>query len=978
MKYSLIIILCFFCYSSTVMADESIDSLAYYYQLIDSSTGEVVSNGYENLLRIYKNSHEDISQDTTYARLLNDYAHHLCLTLWPRWNLEKAIELSTEATNIYKAFEGNGLLYAKSLENLAFPYSLRDNHEEAIRLITEALGIKKRLIGSENRDYAYSLAKLAHEYLLIRDDNEVIRLGNEVLEIYKKIQGDNNLEFAKIIREIIFLYDYPFDKKNIRLKTELIRLRTELIEIIKGVLGHENHDYVESLIDLSSEYIDIGNYNKAKQLCNEALSIYNSISDTLDTYNIYSILHGLASCYSNLGDNNEAIRLETEAMEKARLISNQYYDFSLTSLADYYYKNGNLNEAIDFMEKSVAISWFGASTLAKYYSSIGNYDQAIRVESEALEQTKKYYGSSLFLEDFYIHLVEFYSKAGRYDEAIPILYEFMPIMRKTVFSRFMMQTASQRDDYWNPFNHLLNSEVPLVLMHTETPDKASMLYDNTALLTKGLLLSTEIEMNKLIQESDDSKVLQMFSELQKDRQILNIQYSKPIAQRTIDCDSFERASERIEHLLVTRVNEFGDYTRNLSITWLDVKSKLGDNDIAIELLSYPELDSITTYVALTLCKNDTAPMLTPLFTEIELDEVTDSNDTFLNEKTDSLIWGAFSSRLANKSHVYFSASGMLHSIGIEYLPSMEGKDCHRLSSTRELVTHKPSQTISSATTATIFGGINYYATYDSIESSAPKYVKDYIAMNTVRGRHKERFDYRSLQRYGVGPLPGSHAELKEIFTMLNTLNANCDTLSGTQASEESFKALSGQRKSLLHISTHGFYYSPEETENLNDHLQRMLIGNDRPTHHEDQSLLRCWLCFAGANLAICDTLPDESRPTTGQDDGILSALEIAQTDLRGLDLVVLSACQTALGDISQGEGVFGLQRGFKKAGAQSILMSLWDVDDKITQLLMTEFYRGWISGMTKTEALRNAQSIVKAKYPDPCHWAAFILLDALD
>ena len=160
---------------------------------------------------------------------------------------------------------------------------------------------------------------------------------------------------------------------------------------------------------------------------------------------------------------------------------------------------------------------------------------------------------------------------------------------------------------------------------------------------------------------------------------------------------------------------------------------------------------------------------------------------------------------------------------------------------------------------------------------------------------------------------------------------------------------------------------------MSDNMRLMLIGDNRPRNIEDQSLLRCGLCFAGANQILQDSLPHN-----GQDDGILSALEIAQTDLRGLDLVVLSACQTACGDIYQGEGVFGLQRGFKKAGAQSILMSLWEVDDEATHLLMTEFYLGWTSGMTKKDALRNAQSIVKEKYPDPQDWAAFILLDALD
>ena len=501
-----------------------------------------------------------------------------------------------------------------------------------------------------------------------------------------------------------------------------------------------------------------------------------------------------------------------------------------------------------------------------------------------------------------------------------------------------------------------------------------MLYDNTALFAKGLLLFTELEMTKLIQESGDTEAFQMYSELHHLRQILNTQYSKPVGKRHLDCDSLELVSSALERQLNSRVKEFGDYTRNLNITWQDVQNKLEDNDIAIEFLSYPENNTIT-YAALSLCKNDSAPELTILFNESQLQIAKNVENTYQNQLTDGLVWGHLSSRLVGKSQVYFSASGMLHNIGIEYLPSMEGKDCYRLSSTRELVTHKLSPSINDAT---IFGGINYNATYASIKNSEPEYVKDYFAMHTDSRMKGGNSDYRSFLRYGVGPLPGSHAELQEISAMLKDQHVDCDTLSGNEASEESFKALSGHHKSLLHISTHGFYYSPEETENLNEHLQRMLIGDNRPTHYEDQSLLRSWLCFAGANLAICDTLPDESRPVAGQDDGILNALEIAQMDLRGLDMVVLSACQTALGDVVNGEGVFGLQRGFKKAGAQSILMSLWEVDDDVTQLLMTEFYRGWTSGMTKTAALRNAQAIVKQKYPDPQHWAAFILLDALD
>ena len=114
----------------------------------------------------------------------------------------------------------------------------------------------------------------------------------------------------------------------------------------------------------------------------------------------------------------------------------------------------------------------------------------------------------------------------------------------------------------------------------------------------------------------------------------------------------------------------------------------------------------------------------------------------------------------------------------------------------------------------------------------------------------------------------------------------------------------------------------------------------------------------------------------GIEDGILTAKEISGMDLRSTDMVVLSACQTGLGEITD-EGVFGLQRGFKKAGVHTIIMSLWSVDDNATKLIMTEFYSNLIKGMTKREAFLKAQRTLKttAGFENPRFWAAFIMLD---
>ena len=154
----------------------------------------------------------------------------------------------------------------------------------------------------------------------------------------------------------------------------------------------------------------------------------------------------------------------------------------------------------------------------------------------------------------------------------------------------------------------------------------------------------------------------------------------------------------------------------------------------------------------------------------------------------------------------------------------------------------------------------------------------------------------------------------------------------------------------------------------------LLPSNDRQTQ-EDRSLSQSGLLFAGANSAL-DPEKRKDIPE-GVDDGILTAKEISRLDFKGLDLVVLSACQTGLGEVT-GEGVFGLQRGFKKAGAQTIVMSLWKVDDNATKDLMIEFYKNLVAGKSKREAFIAAQNVVRQKYKDPQKWAAFVMVDGME
>lgn len=201
-------------------------------------------------------------------------------------------------------------------------------------------------------------------------------------------------------------------------------------------------------------------------------------------------------------------------------------------------------------------------------------------------------------------------------------------------------------------------------------------------------------------------------------------------------------------------------------------------------------------------------------------------------------------------------------------------------------------------------------------------------------------------------------EAKAITKLLNIPTEQY--LTEKRATEEAVKALHGPQ--ILHIATHGFFLpdKKDESSKLNE-----LTGNStKETQKQTENpLLRSGLALTGAN-----------QLQSGKDDGILTALEASSLDLVGTKLVVLSACETGLGDVRTGEGVYGLRRAIVNAGAESQVLSLWQVDDVGTKELMLNYYRKLLDGEGRSEALRQAQlALIKSdKYNHPYFWASFI------
>jgi CHAT domain-containing protein len=210
-------------------------------------------------------------------------------------------------------------------------------------------------------------------------------------------------------------------------------------------------------------------------------------------------------------------------------------------------------------------------------------------------------------------------------------------------------------------------------------------------------------------------------------------------------------------------------------------------------------------------------------------------------------------------------------------------------------------------------------------------------------------------------LPGTKVEIDGINKILTTNGYKVAKYEQKNATETSVKALKGP--SLVHIATHGYFLADAD-----------LKGNDALGVNADNAknnpLLRSGLILSGVQSSTDKSNSD----LQSNDNGVLTAYEAMNLSLEGTDLIILSACETGLGDVRAGEGVYGLQRAFLVAGASTLIMSLWKVDDAATQVLMTNFYTNLAKGGSKAKAFRQAQLQLMTKYKDPYYWGAFMMM----
>lgn len=850
--------------------------------------------------------------------------------------------------------------------------------------------ITSDLNGINNIDLA---ADALNNLFMKRDYNQAIPLLHKVIDYYQTNRTTDYIHLATWMKSLGMAYMYVGDYNN----SEKTYMST--IEFLESKNLQKEKIYRMVLDALSVLYVQLQNYEKAIIFNTQAKTLYEQALDFGDDY--VRCISNCALCHNGLGHNATAKMMLNVALRQAKhnLSDTTAISVSLKELEQFSNRPFDTNSMDNnyYIQTRIIPYVTLLSNSSVVYSDLGYFSEAVRTIKESIAVSEEYglkeplpynnMGTLYLYRSKFQQSVEWFLKSyelcktpyesdeigmntalGLYlskDSTVSnFCSDISKKMRKNIQDMFAFMSGEERSIYWKHFENYLPM-LNLIIYESADLNTFATIYDNI-LETKGLLLRSTNNIRDAILNSENKDDVADYAKIgQLKQQLLN---EKDNELRT----SIKNEIEVIDKRLTQHVNAYADFASSKAIQWRDVRDVLSNDEVAIEFYNIPVvwgLDSIQTmngeprYCAVILRNDYEYPHIIALCKESQLEEL-EKEDLYETDSIYNLVWKPLEEELKGVRNIYFAADRELHKIGIEYAPMPNGGiigdkyNLYRLSSTRVLAENRAEKR---SENAVLYGGLRY--DIEKEELIAESRSGDYHPTTTSRAFSADN------TRYGVKYLPGTLEEVKEISQNFNISPKLVTDISGT---EESFKSLAGSHIDIIHLATHGFFWNEDDAKKRN--YVTFLNNTKNLRSDEDKALTRSGLFFSGANLG----LRGESLPNDVE-DGVLTALELSNMNLGHVDMVVMSACESGLGETS-GEGVFGLQRGFKLAGANTLLMSLWKVDDTATQILMSNFYKNYLSGKSKQESLKLAQQSLRnnSEYTAPEYWAAFILLDALD
>ncbi len=709
----------------------------------------------------------------------------------------------------------------------------------------------------------------------------------------------------------------------------------EVIELRKRLLGTEHPNYANALNNLALVESYIGMYPQAEKHLLECKEIYKKLLGEKDKFYL-NCLNNLASLYNMQGKLQQAEQVYKECL---RIYKENYGETS-----DKYglYLGG----------------------LAATYRLMKKYDDAIALTLQSMTILKNKLGENHYdyIETSY-HLAETYREAEKYNEAekyyldamkgyLLLIEKYFPYLSENDKTSFYFAVVAAFETF--------NSFVIQMQLEFPSKDHAALItrmYNNQVAM-KSLLLRESESLRTLVAASRNATVVKDYQEWINLREKIVQQYrlsAEEVETKGISIPTMELRANELEQRMAIALKTDIKKENNNAIQWTAIQKGLKTGEYAIEMIrtdyfTKARWTDTVYYTALIIDKTCPVPKFVLIKNGKELEDKSISTyrraikSKFTDDLSYDVYWKPIKEQLVDPARIFFSADGVYQQISLNTLKNpatkkylLEESDIRLVANTKDIL--QQPKTITS-TTASIF--------------SYPDY-----GVKTIATHSTERIPgFPDLKE-----LPGTKIESDSIKKIMLTQKWKVKEYLQKEATEDSIKKINSPR--VLHIATHGFFLKDVKDSSENVLGMQSGIAKQNP-------LLRSGVILAGAAAIARDTLSSNTK-----EDGILTAYEAVGLNLSNTDLVVLSACETGLGEMLNGQGVYGLQRAFLVAGARSVIMSLWVIDDFATQELMTNFYREWLKDPTaenKHKAFRTAQLLLKEKFGSPYYWGGFVIV----
>lgn len=832
---------------------------------------------------------------------------------------EKSQLLLAQANRLgFSTYEKQALTEGDRAEQLGSLYLLSGNYYKAEKSFKQAFALREQSLGEEHPVMIRLCQELARLYVTTGNYNGADLYLKKSMHIAESVLGKRSLAYAE---GLLVSADY-YASIGDYTKAEDACVIADEIET--GKLGKANLKHAEILTELA--FI---RYKKGTCKSSDIESLYkeagNVIKNSLGMDNPLSamLLQKQAELYIGSGKPEKAEPLLAEA--------EKYWDTRLG--ADNQY-----GAQIQLLRGDISY------TAGKYDVAEKKYKKAQQLYGEVFNEHHPGYLQASG------KLARVYYMQGDAEKSLSAMEQIMPEYLGYVSTYFPSLSFREKNKFWNKMKDEFEFYNFLALQsYSRHPQLASRVYNNL-ISTKALLLSSDIKIRERILESRDSLLIDYYNQWQAQKEYLTTSLAltrQQLAEQHIDLREVEAGIEHLEKEISKRSEAFSGEEKKRKATWKDIKETLKDQEYAVEIVRYRFFDKAFTdsvlYATLIINGKSETPevVILPNGKQMEKKYLKLYRNAAIYKVPDrtsyQAYWEPVGARIPEGITVFWSGDGVYNQINVEMLSDATGKfilDRNQVvlvSNTKDLL-NAPSSTGGRGVSGERKGNTNTYVLcgnptlYAASRDASPVFSS----------------------------LPGAEQEVNDIYKILLANGKQTLKFLNDQVKEDTLKKL--ESPAVFHIASHGYFKEKKEVTE-EDFASNPLLNSG------------LMLCGSG------DILGNKENDYVNQKEGILTAYEASSLNFFRTDLVVLSACETGRGEVQVGEGVYGLQRAFLIAGADAVIMSLFKVNDEVTQKLMSSFYTRWLKTGDKRQSFIEAKREIRLEYNAPLYWGAFIMIE---